>query len=159
MADMRRIAAITRPVCKSFLDGAAPRVVVETAYSSTVCALVLAGNGCGIVDPLTAIGYVERGLILKPLDPEIRLATDRRMKFNARHAGTNARETAARRRDQEKLSPNGILSGALPVRCRSPFATAAPVIGTPISPAPLGAAPDSTTRTSISGMSAIRISS
>jgi hypothetical protein len=36
---------------------------------------------------------------------------------------------------------------------------AAPVIGTPISPAPLGAAPDSTIRTSISGTSPMRISS
>lgn len=55
--------------------GSVPRVVVETAYSSTVCALVLAGNGCGIVDPLTAVGYVERGLILKTLDPAIHFRT------------------------------------------------------------------------------------
>lgn len=51
--------------------GAAPRVVVETAYSSTVCALVLSGIGCGIVDPVTAAGYVERGLILKPIRPSV----------------------------------------------------------------------------------------
>lgn len=51
--------------------GAAPRVVVETAYSSTVCALVLAGVGCGIVDPVTAAGYLERGLILKPIRPAV----------------------------------------------------------------------------------------
>ncbi|MGD1878799.1 MAG: LysR substrate-binding domain-containing protein [Kiloniellaceae bacterium] len=55
--------------------GTSPRVVVETAYSSTICALVLAGNGCGIVDPLTAIGYQERGLILKSLKPAIHFRT------------------------------------------------------------------------------------
>jgi DNA-binding transcriptional LysR family regulator len=55
--------------------GASPRVVVETAYSSTICALVLAENGCGIVDPVTAVGYLERGLILKTLRPAIHFRT------------------------------------------------------------------------------------
>lgn len=55
--------------------GSSPRVVVETAYSSTICALVLAGNGCGIVDPVTAVGYTERGLILKTLRPAIHFRT------------------------------------------------------------------------------------
>ncbi|MCB0137053.1 MAG: LysR family transcriptional regulator [Caldilineaceae bacterium] len=55
--------------------GVAPRILVETAYSSTVCALVLAGNGCGIVDPITATGFVERGLILKRLEPAISFRT------------------------------------------------------------------------------------
>ncbi|CCV13729.1 LysR substrate-binding domain-containing protein [Mesorhizobium sp. STM 4661] len=55
--------------------GVSPRVVVETAYSSTICALVLAGNGCGIVDPINAAGYVERGLILKPFRPAIHFRT------------------------------------------------------------------------------------
>ncbi len=52
-----------------------PRMVVETPYSSTVCALVLAGLGCGIVDPITAPGFIERGLILKPLEPAIHFRT------------------------------------------------------------------------------------
>lgn len=51
--------------------GARPRIVVETPYSTTACALVLAGLGCGIVDPITAPGFLERGLILKPLDPPV----------------------------------------------------------------------------------------
>ena len=55
--------------------GVAPRIVVETAYSATVCALVLAGIGCGIVDPMTAVGYRERGLILKPLQPPVAFRT------------------------------------------------------------------------------------
>ncbi|MES2433148.1 MAG: LysR substrate-binding domain-containing protein [Pseudomonadota bacterium] len=53
----------------------APRIVVETAYSSTVCALVLAGLGCGIVDPLTASGYTERGMLLKRLEPSVSFRT------------------------------------------------------------------------------------
>ena len=48
-----------------------PRIVVETPYSTTACALVLAGLGCGIVDPITAPGFLERGLILKPLEPPV----------------------------------------------------------------------------------------
>ena len=55
--------------------GVAPRIVIETAYSATVCALVLAGVGCGIVDPVTAVGYRERGLILKPLEPPVSFRT------------------------------------------------------------------------------------
>jgi DNA-binding transcriptional LysR family regulator len=55
--------------------GVSPRVVVETAYSSVVCALVLTGIGCGIVDPVTATGYLERGLILKPLEPAVSFRT------------------------------------------------------------------------------------
>jgi DNA-binding transcriptional LysR family regulator len=55
--------------------GVAPQVVVETAYSSTVCALVLAGLGCGIVDPVTATGYIERGVTLRPLVPSVSFRT------------------------------------------------------------------------------------
>ena len=55
--------------------GVAPRVVLETGYSSTICALVLAGNYCGIVDPITAAGYTERGLILRPLTPTVSFRT------------------------------------------------------------------------------------
>lgn len=55
--------------------GVAPKVVAETAYSSVVCALVLAGLGCGIVDPVTATGYVERGLVLRPLNPSVSFRT------------------------------------------------------------------------------------
>ena len=59
-----------------FLDhGVAPQIVVETAYSSTICALVLAGVGVGIVDPVTATGYVEQGLVLRPMQPSVSFRT------------------------------------------------------------------------------------
>lgn len=55
--------------------GVSPQVVIETPFSSTICALVLAGLGCGIVDPVTATGFHELGLIRRPLQPEIRFRT------------------------------------------------------------------------------------
>jgi DNA-binding transcriptional LysR family regulator len=55
--------------------GSSPRLVVETPHSLTVCALVLAGVGCGLVDPVTAVGCVERGLVLKPLEPSVHFRT------------------------------------------------------------------------------------
>jgi len=55
--------------------GVTPKVVAETAYASTVCAMVLAGVGCGIVDPVTAAGYVERGLVLRPMRPSVSFRT------------------------------------------------------------------------------------
>ncbi|WP_374622282.1 LysR substrate-binding domain-containing protein [Devosia sp.] len=55
--------------------GVQPKIIVETAYASTVCALVLAGLDCGIVDPITAAGYVERGLILRPMRPSVSFRT------------------------------------------------------------------------------------
>lgn len=55
--------------------GVRPRIVAETPYSTTVCALILAGLGCGIVDPITAPGFLERGLVLKPLDPPVYFRT------------------------------------------------------------------------------------
>jgi DNA-binding transcriptional LysR family regulator len=55
--------------------GIAPRIVVETAYSSTVCALVVAGLGCGIVDPVTASAHLEHGLVLKRFEPSLSFRT------------------------------------------------------------------------------------
>ncbi|MCR8723719.1 LysR substrate-binding domain-containing protein [Frigidibacter sp. ROC022] len=55
--------------------GVSPRIMIETAYSSTVCAFVLAGLGVGIVDPVTAAGYTERGLQLRRLEPKIEFRT------------------------------------------------------------------------------------
>jgi DNA-binding transcriptional LysR family regulator len=55
--------------------GVAPKVIVETAYSSVICALVLEGVGCGIADPVTAVGYTERGLVIRPFAPSINFRT------------------------------------------------------------------------------------
>jgi len=51
--------------------GVKPRLVAETPNSATVCALALEGVGIGIVNPLAADGFQERGLILRPFKPEV----------------------------------------------------------------------------------------
>lgn len=51
--------------------GVEPRIVLETPFSSNVCAMALAGLGCGLVNPVTAENYVARGLILRPFDAEV----------------------------------------------------------------------------------------
>ncbi|MBP7566100.1 MAG: LysR family transcriptional regulator [Burkholderiaceae bacterium] len=40
--------------------------VVETPYASTICELALAGVGIGLVNPIVAIDFVERGLVIRP---------------------------------------------------------------------------------------------
>jgi DNA-binding transcriptional LysR family regulator len=49
--------------------------VMETPYSTTICAMVAAGIGIGLVDPLTAEPYIGRGLTLKPFEPELHFRT------------------------------------------------------------------------------------
>jgi DNA-binding transcriptional LysR family regulator len=48
-----------------------PRIVLETPFSTTVCAMVQAKLGCGLIQPLTAEMYVNHGVILKPFKPEV----------------------------------------------------------------------------------------
>jgi DNA-binding transcriptional LysR family regulator len=51
------------------------RVVMETPYSTTICAMVAAGIGVGLVDPLTAEPYIDRGLSLRKFEPEMYFRT------------------------------------------------------------------------------------
>ncbi|WP_279480140.1 LysR substrate-binding domain-containing protein [Aureimonas sp. SK2] len=51
--------------------GSKPRLVVETIYSSTICALALEGVGVGLVNPLSAEGFAERGVVFRPFKPDI----------------------------------------------------------------------------------------
>lgn len=48
-----------------------PEVVVETPNSATVCALALEGVGVGLVNPMAADGFAERGLLFRPFEPEV----------------------------------------------------------------------------------------
>lgn len=50
---------------------AEPRVVLTTPFSTNVCAMVLAGLGCGLVNPVTSAGYVAQGLVLKPFGADV----------------------------------------------------------------------------------------
>lgn len=51
------------------------RIVLETPFSSTVCSMVQAKLGCGLVNPLTAEVYLNNGLILKPFAPAVHFRT------------------------------------------------------------------------------------
>ncbi|HTO63164.1 MAG TPA: LysR substrate-binding domain-containing protein [Bradyrhizobium sp.] len=51
--------------------GVRPRIIVETPSSSTVCALVLAGVGIGMVNPCAAAGFKDLGLTIRPLRPVV----------------------------------------------------------------------------------------
>lgn len=55
--------------------GVKVRTVMETPYSTTICAMVAAGIGIGLVDPLTAEPYLGRGLTLRPFQPELHFRT------------------------------------------------------------------------------------
>jgi DNA-binding transcriptional LysR family regulator len=55
--------------------GVKVRTVMETPYSTTICAMVAAGIGIGLVDPLTAEPYVGRGLTLKVFEPVLHFRT------------------------------------------------------------------------------------
>jgi DNA-binding transcriptional LysR family regulator len=52
--------------------GVSPRFVVETPYSATQCALVLAGAGLAVTNPLVAREYVALGLRGVPLVPSVK---------------------------------------------------------------------------------------
>ncbi len=55
--------------------GVSVRTVMETPYSTTICAMVAAGVGIGLVDPLTAEPYIGRGLSLKAFEPAMHFRT------------------------------------------------------------------------------------
>lgn len=55
--------------------GVKVRTVMETPYSTTICAMVAAGIGIGLVDPLTAEPYLGRGLTLKAFEPALHFRT------------------------------------------------------------------------------------
>lgn len=51
--------------------GIEPHIVVETPSASTVCALALEGVGVGLVNPASADGFAERGLVFRRFEPEV----------------------------------------------------------------------------------------
>lgn len=55
--------------------GAKIQTVIETPYSTTICAMVAAGVGIGLVNPLTAEPYLRDGLTLRPFEPALHFRT------------------------------------------------------------------------------------
>jgi DNA-binding transcriptional LysR family regulator len=50
---------------------APPRIVVETIYATTVCALVAEGVGIGLVSPYAAAGFDPARIVLRPFAPAV----------------------------------------------------------------------------------------
>ena len=51
--------------------GVPPQPIVETTYGDTICELALEGVGVGLVNPVIAADYTERGLIVRPFEPAV----------------------------------------------------------------------------------------
>lgn len=51
--------------------GVALKPVIETIFASSVCELALRGVGIGMANPIVALDYAQRGLVLKPLSIDI----------------------------------------------------------------------------------------
>lgn len=51
--------------------GSAPRIVVETIYAATVCALVSEGVGLGLITPYAAAGLDRSRVVLRPFSPAV----------------------------------------------------------------------------------------
>ncbi|MCI0755159.1 LysR substrate-binding domain-containing protein [Teichococcus vastitatis] len=55
--------------------GVRPNAVVETPFAATVCALALEGVGVGLAQAVAAEGFLERGLVMRPFEPEVYFKT------------------------------------------------------------------------------------
>jgi len=49
-------------------------VAVETPYAASVCEMAMRGLGIGIVNPITALEYARRGLVIRPLSLDVSFA-------------------------------------------------------------------------------------
>jgi DNA-binding transcriptional LysR family regulator len=49
-------------------------VTAETPYAASVCEMALQGLGIGVVNPITALEYARRGLVVRPLSLDISFA-------------------------------------------------------------------------------------
>ncbi|MEQ8291185.1 MAG: LysR substrate-binding domain-containing protein [Roseovarius sp.] len=56
-------------------EGVKLSIILETPYATTICAMVAAGLGVGLVDPLTAEPFEGRGMVLRPFEPEVHFRT------------------------------------------------------------------------------------
>lgn len=49
-------------------------IAIETPYAASVCELALLGLGIGVVNPITALDYAKRGLVIRPLALDVPFA-------------------------------------------------------------------------------------
>lgn len=62
------------------------RMVIETPNSATACEMVLRGAGLAIVNPFSALSFVDRGLVMRPLAASLPFTTTL---LRARHRPTS----------------------------------------------------------------------
>ena len=54
--------------------GVSLRIALQTPYAASICELALRGLGVGLVNPITALDYAERGLVVRRLSVEVSFA-------------------------------------------------------------------------------------
>ena len=54
--------------------GVTLKVAVNTPYAASVCEMALRGLGVGLVNPVTALDYAERGLVVRKLSVDVSFA-------------------------------------------------------------------------------------
>jgi DNA-binding transcriptional LysR family regulator len=47
------------------------RIAAQTPFSISICEMALRGLGVGLVNPITALDYVERGLVMRPFELKV----------------------------------------------------------------------------------------
>ncbi len=57
-------------------QGMALRVAVQTPYAASICEMALKGLGVGLVNPITALDYAERGLVVRSLSVDVSFACE-----------------------------------------------------------------------------------
>ncbi len=54
--------------------GASLRIAIQTPYAASVCELALRGLGVGLVNPITALDYADRGLVVRKFSSDVLFA-------------------------------------------------------------------------------------
>lgn len=54
------------------LESVSLNVRVETAYAHTICSMVSRGIGIAFINPLAAVDFIDRGLVVRPFELDIR---------------------------------------------------------------------------------------
>lgn len=88
-------------------QGVSLSVAVQTPYAVSVCEMALRGLGVGIVNPITAVDYAERGLVIRRLSADVTFSCYLAIPAGKVLSGTARRFLALMRRqlqeDEQKL--------------------------------------------------------
>jgi DNA-binding transcriptional LysR family regulator len=84
--------------------GLSPKRLIETPSAASVCAMVASGLGLAVVNPLTALDYLGRGVVIRRLNVSIafRVSIVRPMQRSG-NALVDALETALHAQARQRL--------------------------------------------------------